>query len=174
MSDLTKWESAGNANELAAVFQSHMGSAVKPSGMLVNIGRIDGSADSAAVDAGSTGSGSVVGSLVSLVWGGIKFIGIAALACVVLLVAWRTYYQAKRHGLGIGSVVSRFAPGGTGLPTNASAATARGGAVQYDPLTTDVGDDFLENDDTDGHLEMQNTSTAYAAQKDEAVDVPGA
>ena len=48
LSDLTKWESAGNANELAAVFQSHMGSAVKPSGMLVNIGRIDGSADSAA------------------------------------------------------------------------------------------------------------------------------
>ena len=148
------------------MFSSRMGSGVVPSALLVNVGRIDGSADSASVDRQAhVGGGGVINSAFSFVWRGIKFVGIATLACIALLMTWRMYYQAKRHGVGLSTIISRFVSGGTSLPTNATSATARGGAVQYDPLTTDVGDDFLEGDHGDGHLEMQ-TSTAYAAQQD--------
>ena len=148
------------------MFSSRMGSGVVPSALLVNIGRIDGSADSASVDRQARGGGGgIISSAVSFMWRSIRFVGIAALACVALLLTWRVYHQAKRHSVGLGTFVSRFVSGGTSLPTNATSATARGGAVQYDPLTTDVGDDFLEGDQGDGHLEMQ-TSTAYAAQQD--------
>ena len=72
------------------MFSSRMGSGVVASALLVNVGRIDGSADSASVDRQAhVGGGGVINSAFSFVWRGIKFVGIATLACIALLMpAW--------------------------------------------------------------------------------------
>ena len=164
LTDLQKWGSEAHASELAAVFRQHMNNQeVSPTKMLVNIGRIQsgrGSLDGDGDDASqNSGGGGVVGALHragSAVMRLLRLAAVATLGAAALIVVWRGYHQVARRGRG--------APG----------SGATGAAMRYDPLTSDVTDEWAEEESGGAHgMEMQHTVTGYAPQKDVDSTVAG-
>lgn len=164
LTDLQKWGSEAHASELAAVFRQHMNNQeVSPTKMLVNIGRItpgrgslDGDGDDARQSGGGGGIAGALHRAGSSLMRLLRLTAVVTLGVAALIVGWRGYHQVVRR--------RRGAPG----------SGATGAAMRYDPLTSDVTDEWAEEEPDAAHgMEMQHTVTGYAPQEDVDSTVAG-